>query len=98
MPTVMGMNDVFWHWPNDYMWTGAGPRNFIQQINFPPGSFTAAPKVVASLCGLDSSQAHNLRVKLSVQNITATGFKVKVDTWADTKLAHVAVAWVAHRP
>jgi H-type lectin domain len=96
--TLLGTSQVFSQWPSGPMWTGTGPRNVVQSIAFPPGYFSSPPKVIAAISGLDCGHEFNTRVNVTVQNITTSGFKVKVDTWADTQLAMVAVAWTAHQP
>jgi hypothetical protein len=96
--TLMGMAEIFSQWPNGQMWTGSGPRSETKPFTFPAGSFTKPPQVVASISGLDCSHDHNTRVNVTVLNVTKNGFSVKVDTWADTQLAMVSIAWVAHQP
>jgi hypothetical protein len=95
--TALGMMEVFSQWPNGPMWTGSGPRSVTKTIPLPPG-FTKPPQVVAAMSGLDASHDNNTRVNVTIHNVTKTSFTVQVDTWADTKLAMVAVAWTAHQP
>lgn len=96
MTTRVGSLIVFSQYPSGTMWTGSGPRSVTKAVPFPTGSFGSAPQVMAAISSLDSSNQANLRVTVSVQSVTATGFTVKVDTWADTKLAQVGVSWVAY--
>jgi H-type lectin domain-containing protein len=96
MTTRVGNVIVFSQWPNGPMWTGNGPRSVVKTVTFPAGSFGSPPQVTGAISSLDSGNAANTRVTVNILNITATKFDIKVDTWADTKLAQVGVSWVAY--
>lgn len=97
MPMQSGTGAVFWQWPNGYMWTGSGPRQYTAFIFYPQGPFPSGiPTVMAAISGLDSGCDHNLRVNVTVDLVNNLFFRVKVDTWADTQLAMVSIAWLAY--
>lgn len=94
----VGTETIFWHWPSGPMWTGSGQRDFVKTVQMPAGWFNGGPpEVIAALSGLDASSDTNVRVSVTVENVTKTSFDVKVSTWADTRLAMAAVTWVAVR-
>lgn len=45
---------------------------------------------------IDTEQAINTRISVSPVNVTVNGFDVRVETWADSKVYGVGVAWFAH--
>jgi hypothetical protein len=94
MAVLTGSAGVFSHYPNGYMWTGSGERDVLKYVDFPT-SFKRKPSVSAALATVDSSKDANLRVNVSVQDITNDGFNVRVGTWGDTKLAAVSISWIA---
>jgi hypothetical protein len=94
MPTQIGTKTLFWHYPNQYMWTGNGNRQYVDFIVFDQ-PFNGTPKVIAAISGLDGSNQANLRVNVRVDWTTPWFFRVVCDTWADTKLAMVSIAWTA---
>eukprot|EP01017_Pseudomicrothorax_dubius_P007785 TRINITY_DN1247_c0_g2_i1.p1 TRINITY_DN1247_c0_g2~~TRINITY_DN1247_c0_g2_i1.p1 ORF type:complete len:120 (+),score=21.91 TRINITY_DN1247_c0_g2_i1:44-403(+) len=57
--------------------------------------FTKAPNVIVSLNGLDSSHAHNLRIRVYTKNVTNLGFTAVYETWHDTKIYEVNASWIA---
>jgi hypothetical protein len=57
--------------------------------------FSAPPKVVVWLNALDMSNAHNVRIKLSTSDVTAAGFTLHIDTWADSILYCGGATWIA---
>lgn len=76
--------------------TGTGERSFrTPDISFEK-PFTAPPRVVLALGGLDSEHTTNLRVHLDPYDIEASEFSVKIQTWADTRLYEVSIMWVAY--
>lgn len=73
---------------------GTGARYWDRNITF-SSPFAGTPLVQASLSYLDCDCGHNLRVKLLVDTITTTGFRLRVTDWADTVLWGVGVNWIA---
>lgn len=96
MPMATGKETIFIHYPNDYMWTGNGPRNVQKFVFLPPGMFNGTPQVMAALATIDSSAGANLRVDVKVDMVSNNYFRVTVETWSDTKLAIIKVAWMAY--
>lgn len=94
MAVLTGSVGVFSHYPNGYMWTGSGEREVVKYVSFKT-PFNGKPSVSAALAMVDGSNAANLRVNLTVQDVTNDGFNVRVSTWADTKLAAVSISWIA---
>jgi hypothetical protein len=94
MPVQMGNVAVFSHYPNQYMWTGNGPREVVKNVAFPK-PFKGTPKVTAALSAVDASKGSNLRVVVSCDAITDHGFNIKVSTYADSAIASASVSWIA---
>ena len=94
MPVQMGTTSVFSHYPNQYMWTGTGPREVVKNIPFPK-PFKGTPKVTAALSAIDASNGRNLRVVVTCDAITDHGFNVRVATYADTAIAAASISWIA---
>ncbi|KAG8703282.1 hypothetical protein FRC09_004260 [Ceratobasidium sp. 395] len=59
-------------------------------------SFGSVPKVVVWFQEFEFDKAHNWRLQASAENITATGFTLKLSTWGDSKLYKAGVTWIAH--
>lgn len=66
-----------------------------RQIDF-PRRYSAPPKVVVWLTAFDISREKNWRVKTYATDITATSFRIHIDSWSDTVLYAAAATWVAH--
>ncbi|KAL0635216.1 hypothetical protein Q9L58_005862 [Maublancomyces gigas] len=58
--------------------------------------YPTAPTVVVWLNVIDLGSAANWRIKTFATNVTATGFTIHIDTWADTKLYAAMASWVAY--
>lgn len=58
-------------------------------------SYQVPPKVVIWLTTLDISGSYNTRLVTSVNNITTTGFKLKVETWDESVVYGATVSWIA---
>jgi H-type lectin domain len=58
--------------------------------------FDKPPKVIVWISALDFDKGHNWRLKTLASDITANGFKLKVETWSDTQCPFAAASWVAH--
>lgn len=58
--------------------------------------YASAPKIVVWLKELDVSNKANCRVKASASDITATGFTLTIDTWADTTMYTATATWIAY--
>ncbi len=59
-------------------------------------AYASPPKVVVWLNQLDMVLGKNWRVAATATDVTATGFTLHLDTWADTRLYFAAAAWIAY--
>ncbi|KAF8601113.1 hypothetical protein BDV93DRAFT_546059 [Ceratobasidium sp. AG-I] len=59
-------------------------------------AYAAPPKVIVWLKHLDISNNANCRVKAYAADITTTGFKLTVETWATTTMYGATAVWIAH--
>ncbi|RPA77475.1 hypothetical protein BJ508DRAFT_212785 [Ascobolus immersus RN42] len=58
--------------------------------------YDAAPEVVVFISGFHADHRKHLRVKIGTDNITTTGFTLKVRTWDNSKLFNIKVSWIAY--
>lgn len=58
--------------------------------------YPAPPTVICWLTGFDFGKGRNFRIRTEVSNITATGFSIKVATWADSLLYWASASWIAY--
>ncbi|GMH37818.1 hypothetical protein BSKO_05691 [Bryopsis sp. KO-2023] len=58
--------------------------------------FASPPLVTASISALDSSKRANVRIGLTVEDLTEEGFTLKVGTWCDTWVYWVQATWTAY--
>ncbi len=87
------------------VWTlnaGTGERSYLSpDIAYAPPwmgpgqPFSSPPNVVVSLAGLEITGSLS-RVRLSVENVQAEEFNIRVNTWDDSTFDGVWVTWVAH--
>lgn len=68
------------------MWPGKGKRIRRVEVLFSE-PFLNPPVVQLGFAMWDISNAANMRVELSADNVTATGFVAIFQTWGDTKVA-----------
>ena len=76
------------------MWSGSGQRMRVIDVSF-SSKFRHPPAVQAGFALLDVSNSDALRLNLTVDNVTETGFKLTVETWGDTKVARASATWLA---
>lgn len=76
------------------MWSGTGDRVVEVAVRF-KAAFKGAPAVSAHIVGMDSACDSNQRYWLNVSNVGSNGFLLRFNTWGDTKIARVGVAWQA---
>ena len=90
-------------------WTlnaGTGPRTYLSpDIQYVPASglgtigagspFASPPIVVLSLAGVDATGGLP-RVSLSVENVQAEEFNIRVNVFEDCTVNTLSVTWVAH--
>lgn len=58
-------------------------------------AYASKPQVIIWICGIDMSNQNHWRLRTHATDITATGFTIRVDTWADTVLYSGEVCWFA---
>lgn len=73
------------------------PRTFTSEVWF-ASAFSAPPAVLVSLTGFDLDQRHSARVSVRAVDITASGFKVQISTWHDSRVYGTEVSWLAIGP
>ncbi|KAF4467213.1 metalloprotease [Fusarium albosuccineum] len=73
-----------------------GVRRDTEHFDFPDGKYTESPNVLVWLSALDLDRGHNWRVRAKATNVTASGFDLDIETWADTKLYSATASWVAY--
>jgi len=80
----------------------AGTRDFgtqtgvkTQSADISISGFQSVPTVIVSLSRIDSEHAANLRINVTVTNVSASKFTINVETWADTKIYSSGVSWIA---
>jgi hypothetical protein len=76
------------------MWKGSGERSVTDFIQF-ESQFLKTPKLHVALHSIDASKDANLRIVIDVDAITPSGFECTIQTWGNTKLAFVDIAWIA---
>ena len=86
----------FNYWQTGHVFeTGSGPREDSRWVSFSQ-PFSRTPKVFVAIKLLDSSKDANLRIDTNARDITRYGFRLKVNTWADTKIYAVSTSWLAY--
>jgi H-type lectin domain len=81
---------------------GAIPRETVFQIAFKE-SFPDIPEVFVALGGFDitghaDGDATAVRIHATAENITKTGFALRVKTWHQSELSGFEVTWIAADP
>lgn len=76
------------------MWTGSGKRWARAEVVFET-PFDSPPHVQLTLQMIDSDQAHNLRLALSAEAISRTGFQAVAHTWNATRIGRLSLSWLA---
>lgn len=79
------------------MWTGQGDRESRFPIRFSE-PFVAAPSVMVHIGLCDMDHQHNMRMDLSADAITESGFVIVFRTWGDTRVARIRADWMAIGP
>lgn len=74
----------------------AKPQMLTTRLIAFPQQYSKPPKVVVWLTGFDIKRNKNWRVKTYATCITATGFTIHIDTWADTVLFSATASWIAY--
>ena len=76
------------------MWTETGPRERRKAVVFTE-PFRTPPSVHVAVSMWDVDQGANLRVDISADNVSTTGFDLVFGTWSDTRVARVRMNWMA---
>lgn len=79
---------------NGQMWVGTGERRATAKVKF-EAAFDRAPHVLLSISMIDADNGSNLRLQLSAENVTRTGFMAIAYTWKDTRIGRLSVSWIA---
>ena len=66
----------------------------VTQVNFNP-PFAEKPALTYGLFLLDSNKNQNVRVRTKVDNLSTTGFKLTIQTFADTVMWGARISWMA---
>ncbi len=76
------------------MWTGKGDRSRTARVIFTE-QFRERPMVSFAIKMIDADQSVNLRYDLILEDVSATGFDIRMKTWGDTKIARASINWSA---
>ena len=78
----------------DHPWQNPQPKT-SHRIEF-ENPYPCPPKVIVWLNELDMAQGKNWRVWATATGVTATGFTLHLDSWADTLIYSATAAWIAY--
>ena len=73
---------------------GEGERHFEHVVEFEE-PFEEIPKVLVALNRLDIASYTALRLNVSAERISETGFTLRYSTWANTQIFGVGAQWMA---
>jgi len=71
-----------------------GARSVKHFVKF-PAPFNKKPAVTCGLTSLDAAQGTNLRARVEVLDVTATGFNMRFTTWGDSVTYGMSASWLA---
>lgn len=74
------------------MWTGEGPRERRQRVDFSEPYLTP-PTVTVGICLWDLDSDTNLRMDICAEDVNENGFTAVFRTWGDTRVARVRMSW-----
>jgi H-type lectin domain len=77
-----------------FLHSGSGERTFHTTIKFGV-PFNTPPQVAVAVTGVDASNAANLRINMTTQDIQTDEFDLVVGTWADSLIYAIYGVWVA---
>lgn len=83
-----------YHTIEHHHWSKTPVKN-TQHVTF-KRAYAAPPKVVVWLNLFDLSGAVDWRVRTFATNVTATGFELHIDSWAESKLMWTMASWIAY--
>jgi H-type lectin domain-containing protein len=73
---------------------GQGERSFEHIVRF-ERPFAAAPKILVTLSHLDVVSYTALRLNITAEKISASGFTLRYFTWANTQILGLGAQWMA---
>jgi hypothetical protein len=73
---------------------GSGARSYTTAVRFDK-PFREPPKVAVAFRGQDINATTNNRIVVTATNITADGFNLVYDTWADSIIYSIWTTWTA---
>ncbi|RVV96963.1 hypothetical protein EKE94_16655 [Mesobaculum littorinae] len=76
------------------MWTGAGPREILQDVRFDT-PFRDPPVVHVAVSMWDTDAGSNQRGDVTAVDVTAEGYTLRFGTWGDTRIARLRILWTA---
>ena len=66
-------------------------------IAFFPGQYQEPPNLAPGLCSLDLAHEVPARANITVDSITASSFKINLETWGNSKLYSASATWMEHK-
>ncbi|MEM7236609.1 MAG: H-type lectin domain-containing protein [Pseudomonadota bacterium] len=76
------------------MWFGKGERWAAAHVTFDE-PFDKPPVVQLSIEMIDADHGRNLRLQLTAEHVTRTGFRAVAYTWNDTRIGRLSISWMA---
>lgn len=76
------------------MWKGTGPRAVRRAVYFSE-PFLGAPVLTLQMSMIDLSNDAFIRADLRPENVADDGFDIVFQTWGDSRIARIRVAWQA---
>ena len=90
-----GVAHIFDHIESDGpMWTGSGKRWARAAVRFDT-PFVAPPAVQIAISMIDADNNRNMRLELSTEDLSPSGFTAVAHTWNDTRIGRLQVSWTA---
>jgi hypothetical protein len=74
--------------------TPNGTQDYRVNVRFAE-PFSSPPQVITAIQSIDANQAKGVRIDVIAENVTATGFTLRYNKWADTIINEVRAIWVA---
>lgn len=71
-----------------------GLRTVVRSVKFPQ-AMPKPPAVIMGFTLLDAHRDKNLRVRVTAEDVTTTGFNAKFITWSDSVTYGLRASWIA---
>ena len=81
-----------------YMGAGSGSRVAVTAVKFTQ-PFSSVPTVVVNLKSFDAAgqtAGDSVRLNVKATDVTTSGFNLKFNTWAGTKIWGTSASWIAY--